>query len=119
MKKKLNRELKLLKTDEFSSVFNFKKRYHTPLFVLHFKNNTKQRARIGLVVPKRIEKSAVQRNYMRRVFRELFRTNSIGAELGYDLVIRVQKSFSKNDFKRVEQLFNQLLLKLQNNIDVQ
>lgn len=110
------RETKLLKADEFSSVFNFRKRYLSKHFALHYKPNEALKSRLGLVVAKKVEKSAVKRNYMRRVLRELFKQNDTLKTLNYDCIVRVQKPFHHGDFKQIEQSFNTLLSKLQKNV---
>lgn len=105
---------KLVKTDEFSSVFDFKDRYRSHFFVLHYKPNDLSHSRLGLVVGKKTQKSAVKRNYMRRVMRELFRTHPSRMLLSYDLVIRITKPFGANDFTAVEQQFQRLIQQLLN-----
>lgn len=73
--------------------------------------NTAGRPRLGLVVAKKITRSAVQRNYMKRVLRELFRQNR--ARLGnLDLVIRPQKTFGPALYQQVRTEFEQALVRL-------
>lgn len=67
--------------------------------------------RLGLVVSKKVAKLAVQRNYMRRVLRELYKNNDYQWP-ALDLVIRVQRFFSRADFLQIEQEFDQLTQKL-------
>ena len=108
---RLTKQCKLIKTDEFSSVFNFRKRIASSFLVIRFKPNTKLLPRLGLIIAKKTAKSAVDRNYMRRVLRELFRLNQ--HEIApLDLVIQVQKTFLKPDFKALKKEFDGLLSKL-------
>ena len=65
--------MKLRKTDEFSSVCSFRKSFSRQFLVVHYKPNSEISTRIGFVVAKKIAKRAVDRNYMRRVLRELCR----------------------------------------------
>lgn len=104
-------ELRLLKTDDFSSVFNFRKRIAGPTLVIHYRNNTQQSARLGLVVSKKIAKLSVDRNYMRRVLRELFRRNKLNFN-NVDLVIRPQKPFSPKNYNEIALEFDMLTTKL-------
>lgn len=67
--------------------------------------------RLGLVVGKKIAKSSVERNYMRRVLRELFRLQQHMLS-PVDFVIRVQKKFGKKEFLTIQQQFNQLMIKI-------
>ncbi len=112
---RLVKKAKMIKTDEFSSVFNFRKRISTEYLALHYQPNHLQRARIGIVVGKKIAKLAVSRNYMRRVLRELFRLQQ--HEISHaDIILRVQKKFERNDFQRIKQEFNTLVVKLNQRI---
>lgn len=62
--------------------------------------NTAGQSRLGLVVAKKVTRSAVKRNYMKRVLRELFRLNR--HRLGNtDLVIRPQKTFGPALYQEV------------------
>ncbi|PKO53010.1 MAG: ribonuclease P protein component [Betaproteobacteria bacterium HGW-Betaproteobacteria-20] len=108
---RLIKQAKMIKTDDFSSVFNFRKRISTPYLAMHYQPNMQSRARLGLVVGKKTAKLAVSRNYMRRVLREFFRLKQ--HEICHvDLIIRVQKKFSKGDFVQIKQEFDMLITKL-------
>jgi len=107
----LPKQAKLIKTDDFSSVFNLRKRIATPYLVMRFKPNALNRPRLGLIVAKKTAKLAVKRNYMRRVLRELFRLNQHDLP-AVDLVIQAQKVFETADFNRIKQEFEQLTFKL-------
>lgn len=107
----LPKQAKLIKTDDFSSVFNLRKRIASPYLVMRFKPNLLNKPRLGLIVAKKTAKLAVKRNYMRRVLRELFRLNQHNLP-SIDLVIQAQKTFEKTDFNQVKQEFEQLILKL-------
>ncbi len=108
---RLVKQAKMIKTDDFSSVFNFRKRFSLKYLVMHYQPNNFQRARLGLVVGKKTAKLAVSRNYMRRVLREFFRLNQHDIS-HVDLIIRVQKKFDKVDFIQIKQEFDSLINKL-------
>ncbi len=108
---RFTKKAKLIKTDEFSSVFNFRKRISAKYLAVHYQPNQIGHARLGLVVGKKVAKRAVDRNYMRRVLREFFRVQQY--EINHvDLVIRVQKKFEKEDFVQVKQEFVTLIAKV-------
>ncbi len=112
----LVKQAKMIKTDDFSSVFNFRKRISLQYLVMHYQPNTLVRPRLGLVVGKKTAKLAVHRNYMRRVLREFFRLNQ--HEICHvDLIIRVQKKFGKVDFTRIKQEFETLTAKLNQRVN--
>jgi len=67
---------RLTKTDEFSSVFSFRKAIRSTHFLLHYrlqKDGEQPGARLGLVIAKRLLKRSVDRNLLRRLVREKFR----------------------------------------------
>ena len=108
---RLPKQAKLIKTDDYSSVFNLRKRIASTYLVIRFKPNGLNHPRLGLIVAKKTAKLAVNRNYMRRVLRELFRLNQHQLP-ALDLVVQVQKAFKKTDFMLIKQEFEQLMRKL-------
>jgi ribonuclease P protein component len=108
-------ELRLLKTDDFSSVFNFRKRISATTLVIHYRNNPQAHARLGLVVSKKVAKLSVDRNYMRRVLRELFRRNKLNLA-NLDLVIRPQRPFGRKNYNEIAQEFDMLITKLKSRL---
>jgi ribonuclease P protein component len=105
----------MVKTDDFSSVFNLRKRIASQHLVMRYRPNEAKLTRLGLIVSKKTAKLAVQRNYMRRVLRELFRLNQQQLP-AIDLVIQVQKAFDLPNFVQIKQEFESLLLKLSTKI---
>lgn len=85
------RHRKLRKTDEFSSVFRFKRVRRGECLDAHYAPNGLPFSRLGLVVGKKVLPRAVDRNRVKRILRECFRLT--GCELaGIDLVLRVKKA---------------------------
>ena len=105
------RRARLVKTDEFSSVFNFRKRISGQHLAAYYKPSPQPNARLGLIVGKKVAAAAVDRNYMRRVLRELFRVQQSGLA-GLDIVIRVQHRFDRKDYLMIKQEFLGLADKL-------
>jgi ribonuclease P protein component len=103
---------KLKKTDEFSSVFSFRRRIFGDCLALHYQPNSLGHPRLGIVVGKKTARRAVARNYMRRVLREWFRLNRETLD-GLDLVVRVQKSFGRAESGLVREELQRLLNRLQ------
>ena len=79
---------------------------------MRYRVNDMNVARLGLIVSKKTAKLAVQRNYMRRVVRELFRLNQHKLPM-IDLVIQIQKAFEKTDFIEIKNEFEFLMKKLE------
>ena len=89
---------RLQKADDFSSVFNFRKSRTGTYFRIHYCPNTLQHSRLGLVVSKKVHKRANKRNYMKRFLREIFRQQQVEWQLGVDIVVRVVKCFTHDEF---------------------
>ena len=67
---------RLTKTDDYSSVFGFRKALKSAHFLLHYRLRAAEEvagARLGLVVAKRLLRRSVDRNLIRRLAREHFR----------------------------------------------
>ena len=68
---------RLTKTDEFSSVFGFRKAIRSRHFLLHYRlcaaEEVMTGARLGVVVAKRLLRRSVDRNLVKRLARENFR----------------------------------------------
>ncbi|MBP0600394.1 ribonuclease P protein component [Herbaspirillum sp. LeCh32-8] len=67
------RDRRIVKTDEFSSVFRLRPVHRTEHFVLYARRNSLPQARLGVVAAKRFAPRAVTRNTIKRATRELFR----------------------------------------------
>lgn len=122
------RQVRIIKTDDFSSVFSFRKRITGDFLVIHYQPNQLNTLRLGVVVAKKFTRLSVERNYMKRVLRELFRLQlplfrvqgaeepemipTIAFNSGLDIIIRTQKTFTQHDFIVVKQEFNQLFNRL-------
>ena len=106
-----NKNYKLLNTDEFTSVFNFRKRLSTNNLFIHYAPNNLGHYRIGFVVAKKIEKRAVRRNYIRRSIREIIKHN-LNKTLSVDIVFRLKKPYYKSDFSLVKSDLINLLNKI-------
>ena len=82
------RDRRIVKTDEFSSVFRLRPVQRTAHFVLYIRTNQLAHARLGVVAAKRFAPRAVTRNTIKRVTRELFRQASLPA---IDCIVRLSK----------------------------
>ncbi|HEX2530218.1 MAG TPA: ribonuclease P protein component, partial [Burkholderiaceae bacterium] len=82
------RDRRIVKTDEFSSVFRLRPIQRTAHFVLYTRNNQFMHARLGIVAAKRLAPRAVTRNTIKRVARELFRQSPLAA---VDCIVRLAK----------------------------
>jgi len=86
------RTRRIVKTDEFSSVFHLKPVNKTAHLVLYARPNSLPFARLGVVAAKRLAPRAVTRNTVKRAVREGFRQSDLLQTLGLDCVVRLSKS---------------------------
>ncbi|WP_408583476.1 ribonuclease P protein component [Paraburkholderia tropica] len=84
---------RLLKTDEFSSVFRLRPWRRAAHFVVYGRA-TGDEARLGLVIGKKYAPRAVTRNLVRRIAREAFRVRRAQFE-GFDLLLRLHTKFDR------------------------
>jgi ribonuclease P protein component len=76
---------------EFKRVFRLGKKLHGPIFRFIYIKNQEDCARVGLAIPKKIVRTAVIRNRLKRLVRESFRHYQAAIK-GYDVVvIAIQK----------------------------
>ena len=108
------RQYRLTKTDEYSSVFGFRKALKSRHFLLHYRicqPNEENGARLGLVVAKRLLRRAVDRNLVRRLARENFRLLRSGLA-ARDLVLRLSSRPATLDRKALAEEIRGLLRKM-------
>lgn len=113
MNQSFARSYRLTKTDEFSSVFGFRRAIRGKLIMLHYRprDSSVHDARLGLVVGKKQLKHAVDRNLFKRVIREQFRL--CRAELpALDLVVRLAVKPVKLNRRIIAEEFLVLIKKL-------
>jgi ribonuclease P protein component len=105
---------RLTKTDEFSSVFGFRKAIRSSHFLLHYRVQAPGEdsgARLGLVVAKRLLRRSVDRNLIRRLARESFRTLRPGLP-ARDLILRLANRPASLDRRGLAKEIRDLLEKL-------
>ncbi|MDR1647765.1 MAG: ribonuclease P protein component [Zoogloeaceae bacterium] len=88
------RRYRLTQTDEYSSVFGFRRALRGNFFLLHYGEARPGSARLGLVIGKKCLKRAVGRNAVKRVLREAFRLLRASLperDLIFRLSIRLEK----------------------------
>jgi ribonuclease P protein component len=83
-----SRVRRIVKTDDFSSVFRLRPVRKTAHFVLYTQSNQLPHARLGVVAAKRLAPRAVTRNAIKRAARELFRQAALPP---LDCVVRLSR----------------------------
>jgi ribonuclease P protein component len=102
---------RLLKTDDFSSVFGMRQARSNAFFQVYARDNSLDHPRLGLVVGKKVAKRAVRRNYIKRTVREWFRLNrhQLG---GMDYVVRAKIVFDHDKRSEAVMALSALFAKL-------
>jgi ribonuclease P protein component len=105
----------LTRTDEFSSVFGFRRAIRGSFFLLHYgpARPAGASARLGLVIGKKLLRHAVGRNCVRRIAREHFRLRRAGLP-ACDLVLRLAVRLAKPDRQALAADIETLLARLAN-----
>ncbi|MBC3869470.1 ribonuclease P protein component [Undibacterium oligocarboniphilum] len=85
---------RIVKTDEFSSVFRLRPVFRTSHFVLYARANHLSHARLGVVAAKRFAPRAVTRNTIKRVTREIFRCAALK---NVDCIVRLSRPVNSKD----------------------
>lgn len=113
MEQTFARRYRLTKTDEFSSVFGFRRAIRGQLLILHYQPRAAEftEARLGVVVGKKLLKRAVDRNKVKRIIREQFRVQKSSLP-ACDLVVRLAVKPGLLDSKQLAGDFLALLDKL-------
>ncbi|MDR1063215.1 MAG: ribonuclease P protein component [Azoarcus sp.] len=102
---------KLHGTDEFSSVFAFRRVLRGRFYVLHYRPNGLETARLGLAVAKKIVRRASGRNLLKRIAREVFRLQREDLP-ACDLIVRVHAPTTSASRAELHQDLRQLLSRL-------
>lgn len=107
------RRYRLTKTDEYSSVFGFRKAIRGNWLMLHYlpRPEGDTDARLGLVIGKKLLKRAVDRNRVKRIVREQFRLRRAALPV-CDLIVRLVTKPLPLDGKAIAADINTLLDRL-------
>ncbi|NBQ67502.1 MAG: ribonuclease P protein component [Nitrosomonadaceae bacterium] len=110
----LPKSYRLHKATEFAAVINLKCQTNGNLIQIYMKPNEFEYARLGLIVSKRIERSAVKRNKIKRILRETFRKNRFHDQtIKMDWVMRLRRPVPRNELKKLTAETQLLMLQLQ------
>ncbi|OAI47924.1 hypothetical protein AYO45_05485 [Gammaproteobacteria bacterium SCGC AG-212-F23] len=104
-----NRRL-LLKT-EFQSVFDHSKKVSHPYFLVLYHPNQLNHAKLGVIIGKRIAKTAVRRNMFKRIVRESFRTHQEKIN-GFNIIVMARQGYNTTDKQKLREGIDRLWEKL-------
>jgi len=101
------RELRLLSARDYSRVFDKALKVHNKAFTLLARQNQLDHPRLGLVIAKKNLKLAIQRNRVKRIFREYFRLNTNKLP-NFDLVVLTRREIAQLSKKDIIRYRNDL-----------
>jgi len=108
-KDRFTRTDKLVKSAQFQDLRNTGRVFISPYFIFSAKENGKSISRLGLIVSKKTGKS-VDRNRVKRRFREIFRKNRSSFPKNIDLVLIAKSGITGASFMELELSFHQLVV---------
>lgn len=95
------KELKIRKTSQYEEIFGSGKRLRSKHFDILYVQNSVGYSRAGLVVGKKNVRSAVRRNRIKRLIREVFRNNKSLFD-SMDVVFLARKGSEKLNYSLVK-----------------
>src|SRR5437870_317749 len=93
------RSVKLSKKGDFSSVFSYRCLIRSLHFSVFVRPNQSW-GRLGISIGKKVAIRAVDRNYMKRVIREFFRSDAV-IFVGMDVVVQLRQKFSQGIYAEI------------------
>ena len=108
---RFRRSQRLLKADDFASVFGHRLSRGNAFFQLYVQPNSLGHARLGLIVAKKVAKRANRRNYIKRTVRDWFRLqqHSLAA---VDIVVRAKQPYTHAERTEAMQALSALFCRL-------
>jgi ribonuclease P protein component len=103
---------RLHQAEEFSSVIRFRCSASSEFIQVFAKPNNLAHSRLGLIVARKIERLAVNRNRVKRLLREVFRARHQDLA-GLDLVVRLRCRVSESSSLRITEEAGTLMVQLQ------
>ncbi len=85
------------------------KSVRSDFFIVKFKPNDLNFSRFGIVISKKVHKSAVKRNNIKRIIFNFIRTNKLHFEPGQDVLIIVSPKTSQLTKAEIEEKLNFLI----------
>jgi ribonuclease P protein component len=102
---------KRLRKQDFLQVLKTGKQTKSQTMRVFFRESTLPTPRLGIIVDKRVSSRAVDRNRLRRVLRDVF--YKVRCQLiPYDIVIKIQKKYSRDIEEQSKQELTEFLGKL-------
>lgn len=102
------KELKIRKTSDYEEIFGSSKRLRSKHFDILYVKNSLGYSRAGLVVGKKNIRSAVKRNRVKRLIREVFRKNKSLFD-SLDVVFLAKQDSDTLNYSNVKREFEEII----------
>lgn len=106
-------KFRLKKNEDFQKVIHDNKKISNQVFVLYFKKNSLDHARIGISTSKKLG-CAVVRNRIRRQVR-VMAVSLINLQVNQDYILIVRKKYLENTYQKNMEELQRLLSKIKEN----
>ncbi len=107
----LAKENRLVKTKDFENVFKRGKFFAEDFINLKVASNNLDISRFGFIVGLKVSKKAVRRNRVKRRIREIIRLRLDKIKKGFDVVIMTKPEIVDKNYKEIERVMNNILMK--------
>lgn len=108
----LPKEKRLTNTRDFKRVYQKGSFFSVGLFSVNYLPNKSSFTRIGIVINKKVEPKAVNRNRLKRQLREVARKYYSKLPAGVDVIITIKKAAVGTKFEEIEKSFVEAVGKL-------
>jgi ribonuclease P protein component len=105
----LSKQKRLLTKADYNSVFSKSVKVSNALFLILIHKNSYTYSRLGLVISKKVDKRAVQRNRIKRISRESFRNYNFESHCDFVILARAKVTQLPNNkiFNSLNDLWSQ------------
>lgn len=110
----LSKQVRLLNKADYNAVFSKSVKVSNSLFLILIHKTPLPHSRLGLVISKKVDKRAVQRNRIKRIVRESFRNTIFEHNCDYVILARpkITQLTNKEIFNSLESLWKQAQTKI-------
>ena len=110
----LPKQSRLLTKADYNRVFSKSVKVSNSLFLILIHKTSNPYSRLGLVISKKVDKRAVQRNRIKRIVRESFRNSHFQVHCDYAVLARgkVTSLANKEIFESINKLWHQAQTKV-------
>lgn len=105
----LPKKVRLLNKADYNTVFTKSVKVSNSLFLILIHKTSNLHSRLGLVISKKVDKKAVQRNRIKRIVRESFRNTDFGTHCDYAVLAKgkITSLANKEIFESLDKLWVQ------------